>query len=544
MKKYMMLPLVALGVLSSCVDDKGSYDYTVTNTVTVDNFESTYYAIREITTLEIEPRIKGDIYGNDLSKYEFTWHVCQSSLGSDSHVHTVIGNEPKLVWPVDMPIGNYTLYFTIKDKETGLEQISSSTLRVTSPFARGFMLLGTNGDDDVALIDMLSMPSSGDTVMVENALKNDGMMRKPKEIYFTGTRTGRDNDYMWLFCEDHSWKLNSIHDDDYAEFDVLGNFASLDIADNDYGINEDEEECVGIYPHRSATGMCLSAVQGFLTKDCIYGPASVYGTPYFGVPCNRMANSTSSPLFKFYPKLFHNTNVYSMRVTSTPIYVYNTDDDVFVMISSGDYLNATHCTTFGSKFGDAFDLNCRNDDRTLVWGDNTSTPGSAHPHFVMKSVRQPGIWEIYCLKGTSVYIAPTKEKFTVDLSVARDFDKAEFYSFIGCRRAIFYSVGNILHQYDFQRNLHMEMDMEAPITMVKADYYSVGGRHDNLMVATWDQNAKQGMFMKLEIGSNPNFLSMEIRNDFDDMVEIEDPSKYTEKWPTRLKIVDAEWRAH
>ena len=165
-----MLPLVALGVLSSCVDDKGSYDYTVTNTVTVDNMESTYYAIREITTLEIEPRIKGDIYGNDLSKYEFTWHVCDRALAETNHDHTVIGHEPKLVWPVDMPIGNYTLYFTVKDKETGLEQISSSSLRVTSPFARGFMLLGTNGDDDVALIDMLSMPSSGDTVMVENAL--------------------------------------------------------------------------------------------------------------------------------------------------------------------------------------------------------------------------------------------------------------------------------------------------------------------------------------------------------------------------------------
>lgn len=544
MKKYMILPLVALGVLSACVDDKGSYDYTVTNTVKVDNLQGTYYAIREITTLNIEPRIKGDIYGDDLDKYEFTWYVCKHKLGESGHVHTVIGNEPKLEWQVDMPIGNYALYFIVKDKETGLEQMASANLNVTSPFARGFMLLGTNGEDDLAKIDMLSMPSSGDTVMVQDALKNDGLMRNPREIYYTGQRTSRENDYMWIFCGNGSWKLNSIHDDDYEEFDVLGTFASLDIADNDYGINEDEEECIAIYPHRSSTGAALSASQAFLTKDCIYGPVSVYGTPYVGKPCNRMANSTASPLFKFYPKLFYNTSVYRVSVTSTPIYVYNTDDDVFLMIQSQDYLNATNCTSFASKYGDAFDLDCRNDDRTLVWGDNTSTPGSPYPHFVMKSVNVPGSWDIYCIKGTSTYFAPVKEKFPVDLSIAKDFDKAELYSFIGCRRAIFYSVGSVLHQFDFQRNLHMEMDLGAPITMIKADYYSKGGRQDDLMVATWDQNAKQGMFMKLEIGDNPNFLSMELRNDFDDIVEIEDPSKYTEKWPTRLKVVDVEWRQH
>ena len=61
MNKYMMLPLLALGVLASCVDDEGSYDYTPINTVTIEDLESTYNAISGITTLTIEPTVKGDI---------------------------------------------------------------------------------------------------------------------------------------------------------------------------------------------------------------------------------------------------------------------------------------------------------------------------------------------------------------------------------------------------------------------------------------------------------------------------------------------------
>ena len=87
------------------------------------------------------------------------------------------------------------------------------------------------------------------------------------------------------------------------------------------------------------------------------------------------------------------------------------------------------------------------------------------------------------------------------------------------------------------------MDLGEEITMIKPEIYSAR-RHNDLMVATWDASAGQGHFMKLEIGENPNTVEMAIRNDFLDEDGIEDPSKYLEKWPTRLKIVDAEWRVH
>ena len=534
MNKYILFPVLALGALASCVDDKGNYEYTPLNEATIEDIESSYSAISGITEIEIDPTIKGDIYEKDLSNYEFKWHVCGAGIGNDSHDHHVISNEKVLKWLVDEPVGSYTLYLTVKDKTSGIEKLTSTSLQVSSPFGRGFMLVGTDGKDDLAMIDMLAMPATGDTAYVENALTNDGSLHNPKSIFYTGSSYANYQDYMWLFCEKGSAKLNSFTADG-PEFDILGTFASLGIADNEYGhVNEN---IIGQFPVRAPGGTNMARTVICMTDNCVYGPKSAYGEVYYAEPCNRMAASTTSPLFKFYPMVFYNGASTYIAANSTPFYLYDTEHDKFVKINA-DFLGASNCTDLIDYSTDNWRFDCKSLGRTLVYGQNTSTPGMGYSYFVMKDVTKNDVFEIY-----SLYMPRTKESFPIDLSKAKDFDKASLYSFIGCRRAVFYAVGSVLHQYDFERNLYTSMDLGEEITMIKPEIYSAR-RHNDLMVATWDASAGQGHFMKLEIGENPNTVEMAIRNDFLDEDGIEDPSKYLEKWPTRLKIVDAEWRVH
>ena len=540
MNKYMMLPLLALGVLASCVDDEGSYDYTPINTVTIEDLESTYNAISGITTLTIEPTVKGDIYGKNLDNYEFTWQLCQSNGVFEDHTHRVLSHEPVLEWEVDEPVGDYALYLMVKDKPSGVEKITYANLRIQSPFGRGFMLLGTDGSDDLAYIDMVSMPAAGDTVVVENALTNDGSIRKPKSLMYTGYYINSNGEYMWLFGEDNSWKLNSIHTADVPEFSVFGTFASLGIADNEYGY--DNETAVDIFPRRAPGGNNLTrSTLGFITKDCLYGPTSANFGEYFGTPANRLENSLTSPLFHIYPKAFYNGSLTYISYSSTPFIVYNSDEDRFLKINLANYLNGTNCTELIDYSYAGWRWDCRSEDRKLVYGENTST-ASTGCCFVMKSTVQDNAYDIYTVQITSAY-SQTKEKFPVDLSIAKDFEKAERYCFIGCRRAVFYSVGTVLHQYDFERKLHLEMDLGAEITMIKPDFYS-RNRHNDLMVATWDAKQKEGTLMKYVIGDNPNSIDMTLRNDIQD-AENPNPEhdRYVDKWTSRLKIVDVEWRS-
>lgn len=554
-----MLPALALGFLAaSCVDDKGSYDYTPINEVSFEDIESVYNAIQGFTELEIDPKVTGDIYGKDLDNYEFQWHLCRAGIGdSDSHRnHRFLGDEKTLKWLVDEPVGDYTIYFTVTDKTSGLSKYASTTLSVKSSFARGFMLLGTDGDDDLIQMDMLAMPAAGDTAIVENAFVNNGSLRKPRKIFDTGAyQITPECDFVWLFAEDDSWQLSPKQTEDNKEFDVMGTFASLDLGDNEYEIYN--ERCVGLFPKRAASAYNVAMANLFrstslaMTEKCCYGPVmSTYSKNHYTAAVNRMANNPSSPLFNFYPEAFYNGSLTSMMWISTPFIIYDTDHDKFVIIQVTG-LNGTHCADLPNlSYNPAWQWDCRNEGRKLVYGEVTSTPGRGYSCFVIKSIDNDTDYWIYSLQIASA-ATQTREIFPgkpsdyapappIDLALVKDFDKAEKYAFIGCRRAVFYSVGSVLHQYDFERGYHMEMDMGAQITMIKADPYSILGRHNNLMVATWDDAAKQGEFMNLKIGDNPNSLSMEIRNDVADIHD--NPlTEYVEKWPTRLKIVDAEW---
>lgn len=547
MNKYILLPSLILGFITvSCVDDKGSYDYTPINEVSFENIESTYNAIQGFTELEIDPTLKGDIYGNDLDNYEYKWHLCRDAFGSnEGHKNDrFLSDEKTLKWLVDEPVGDYTVYFTVTDKLTGISKHTYTNVSVKSSFGRGFMLLGTNGEDDLIKMDMLAMPASGDTAIVENAFTNNGSMHKPRMIYDSGSYFSYELDVVWLFGEDGDWRLASKESADNNEFDVLESFG--DRADNEYDIYN--ERCVDLYPKRAPGGSNIFRNTSIaMTEKCCYGPVmSLYAYNRYTQPVNRMANSSASPLFSFYPKTFYNGSLTSMTWSGTPFVIYDTDNDKFVKINVTG-LNGTHCVDLTDYSYVDWRWDCRSEDRKLVYGETTSTPGKGYNYFVMKSTIDDSKYWIYSLQIASAY-AQTKEIFpqkvngvapAVDLSLAKDFDKATLYSFIGCRRAVFYAVGSVLHQYDFERGYHMQMDMGAEITMIKPEFYSKN-RHNCLMVATWDASEKKGEFMNLKIGDNPNKLEMEIRND---VVDVRDNplTEYLERWSTRLKIVDAEW---
>ena len=147
MKKYSILGLVGIvfGLLfGSCYKDLGNYDYHEINEVLIADagFADTTYELRSfIDTLRISPQVENTIIQN-IDNYEFRWVAVgdRFKLGGTWE----IGTQKDLVYPLNLPEQDYTLFFHIKDKTTEVVTTRSVKLTLTTMFSKGWLLWGEN----------------------------------------------------------------------------------------------------------------------------------------------------------------------------------------------------------------------------------------------------------------------------------------------------------------------------------------------------------------------------------------------------------------
>jgi hypothetical protein len=213
MKKYIDIKIgsiILLLCLFSCVDDNGNYTYEDVNGMypakIVSGIEQNY-EIMVGDTLVITPEFSDDAK-IDESNYEYLWF----NLKRDT-----LGHERKLVYPVHLKSGGYTLYFRIKDKQKGTMKYYSSYLRVTTEFSQGWFLTKEleNGVTDLDFIKYEGkyLPNIIDMV---NGEKIPG---KPVKTTFAYTSYGVFNDKtnsiesrptFIVATESNIWSLNGV----------------------------------------------------------------------------------------------------------------------------------------------------------------------------------------------------------------------------------------------------------------------------------------------------------------------------------------------
>lgn len=205
MKKLLILLMTATG-LFSCVEDEGNYTYTEVNEVTIEGLEESYNVLDKIDNIQIQPVIKGSILGDDLSQYEFQWHIHE---GITEHIHTIISNEKDLDYKVDLGLGNYTLYLTVTDKSTGLKTLASAPVKVSTGISKGFLLFGDDMEEGIMGLDMVVMPAGRDTSVVENVYDNSVTRYKGADrILYQGPRYNATQS-LWMCTEDDSFNMNN-----------------------------------------------------------------------------------------------------------------------------------------------------------------------------------------------------------------------------------------------------------------------------------------------------------------------------------------------
>lgn len=224
--KHIIFLLLSIGLFLSCFDDRGNYDYTDINEVTISGFSETPYSVISfIDTLRIEPEIKGTLSSND-ENFEYSWKFIPENLDFsdvEEGEDFIVSQEKNLNLPISLKAGKYICFYLVKDKASGVTYKQKFELQARTTTSEGWLVLCDNGNND-ARMDVVMSVTEQDMIVARNIWVNDNYETgKPLNVqycyhtYTNGTQTlmvtekgtfkldvldlhvGDDNNFRWDF---------------------------------------------------------------------------------------------------------------------------------------------------------------------------------------------------------------------------------------------------------------------------------------------------------------------------------------------------------
>lgn len=512
MKRIFTIASLGIVFLTlSCVKDKGSYDLKEINEIEITGVENEegYNAISYVDRLAITPEIKGTldgaIEGDKLGNYEFKWYVKDADLLAPKR--TVIGTEKDLDYLVELDPGTYTLYYSVKDKNTELEWISAASLNVATSFTTGFLLLGEESDGRIRM-DMITMPAGKDTTVVKRVFDNELGLKGAENLIFTGRHYRNQN--LFLITGDGTHNLTSG-----------GSFELYDEAGPQFFTTLDVKRPIKIkmllpLPYRTSSNSGSS--RGFITEDAIYF-ASIITGQYMKNPINRYS-ATSKDLFIPFPCMF-----YDIKAYSTAGLFYDITNEQFVTHGSS-LAYSSYCKTLQDGNNDPFPWNQKQLGRTLLYGENLfDTYRSSRAIMIDKD-------ENLTIYGFQASMTPTKLlSVDIDPEIAKGISKDSKFAFYSNNFILLYTVGSQLWGYNYNPSVNravMLKDYGKPITYLACEYIS-GQNANHFIIATYDEAANEAVISKFEMNPDANSIEMAERE--------------RDVWKTDMKVVKAEFKS-
>ena len=516
MRFFNIIALILILLLSACVKDKGNYDYVDINEVAIAGLADNYAAIYTVDTLRIEPTIHFSKPGASAESVSYYWILYKGTTVIDT-----IGRSARLEYKVEVAPDTYTLFLRVVDNETGVAWKASTTLTVGTLYTKGIMLMGTN-ENGYAEMDMITMVS--DTLVVKGILGRSGLpaLLDPVCAQHVGGNTTTPNYVrLWVMTRSGSYFLDRLTmtgstDNTFAKITVTTEFPN-------------KESIIPILyapqiTARSGTTGNTSA-RAILTTDGDIFPTHTFlaGGDYYANPINRVESDYNHRL-KAAPYFWYSIS------NMNSIMWYDTENERFMNYANFGVASASTVPT--DNAGDIFPWDQSSVGRTLVYGENTRNTDGGSTEGNSFAIMKDASNQYYIYKFFARGATPQKRDFYTVSPIAVDFDKADHYAFSSNRSVVFYSVGNRLYAYDYNKGF--EKIYEFPelatdeITMLKFDT-EIDPATNSLYIATYNGTTK-GRLRRFMVGTNP------------DVVEITPVANAD--WDELVKIVSMSWRAY
>lgn len=444
-------------LLSSCVKDEGTNDLNNINEVKVSGLEKSYVVVSGVESLKIKPEVKCSDINTNVDNLEYQWFVSQGV--STSLVHTELGKSRDLDYLVKLTPGDYTLYLSIKDPSTGIKWENSSSLRVSTPFTRGFYLFGDKEDGTCGL-DFVSMLEKKDTSVVKDVFVNSKKMKTAKNLIFTGNNWTPDPVALWAVGGSESYSIEWTAAK--SLFDIRTEISAKTLFFPTIPVSE-PIRVIDVFPHQiGSNSQGLSNRSRIMLTEHEIFTTSLYGEEAYGNPVNRYSSS-SEELFQPSPYVFWKGN--STYVSG--VMLYDKTNETFASLFS--YSFASNCRQLkDSESPFYFNQKQYTPSRTLVYGENGA--GNNGRSYALMSDGTD--FYIYRFIVSSYSVTKTASD-KLDHTVVLDLDKASHYAFFSMQPILLYSIGSKLWAYDYNRKeLKMLQDFGSEITYMAMDYNS------------------------------------------------------------------------
>lgn len=145
--------LLALVVQMSCYKDKGNYDLTAINKITITASESDTLQINQFDTLVVRPVLQQSLEdGQDNLTYK--WSVYLYNAPVTGVIDEILAETKDLEVQFGLRPDTYTLLYTVTDRNTGVSAFKKYLLQVGSTLSEGWLLISEkkSGQRDVDLL--------------------------------------------------------------------------------------------------------------------------------------------------------------------------------------------------------------------------------------------------------------------------------------------------------------------------------------------------------------------------------------------------------
>lgn len=497
MKRVFIISIISLSILS-CSKDLGNYSYKEINEITINGIENSYRVEYPDGKLQISPELVSTNKGEGSGDYSYEWKAVASLPNTGIYI---IGNNATISSTLSLIPGNYTLYYKVTDNKTGVIWKKSTNLSVATGTSRGFLLAGNNPEGYYQL-DMIKMPTSGDTAVVTNLLRNSGLppFKDAKSVLFTGGSSNMNNSKFWVMGKDKSYYIDRVTFESkptnvfrplsYSMHNIPAELTVADVAP--------KVSRIGGTPS-SVIYRAVSTQEGYV----FYSSNLMYGD-FYGNPINRV-NESVTTYFKASPHILYAMGYFRGMV------IYDTDADRFTFCST----TGTYCSPLTDRPTDIYPWNQGTNGRKMIYGENTlnNSGGASFGNSFALMKDADAEYHIYMINPAYLSSAPNKTGYyLIKKSLTPNIDNAaekKLFAFASFRTLMLYASGSNLYYYDYNKGNERGGILKSfpgeEITMIQFDIQTANNGSRDLYVATKDAKGV-GTLQKLVIGNDVNTI--------------------------------------
>lgn len=167
-----------LWIAGACTEDKGNYDYTPLNELTIGGLEKSY-TVEQSERLSIAADIKGK-EGFDVDRYDYLWYAWRINNASDPDT---LSRKKDLDVEIGIAVGEYNLRYVVTEKETGVYYKTDVDMYVINSYSKGVVALSSvNGKANLTFINAVNRVTEN----AYQAANGEVVGTNPVGVFYTG----------------------------------------------------------------------------------------------------------------------------------------------------------------------------------------------------------------------------------------------------------------------------------------------------------------------------------------------------------------------